>query len=39
MKIAVSAISKNKAQFVQRFCDSAKDADLICIADRARYGI
>lgn len=33
MKIAVSAISKNEAQFVQRFCDSAKDADLICIAD------
>ena len=33
MKIAVSAISKNEAEFVQRFCDSAKDADLICIAD------
>jgi tetratricopeptide (TPR) repeat protein len=33
LKIAVSAISKNEAQFVQRFCDSAKDADLICIAD------
>ena len=33
MKIAISAISKNEAQFVQRFCDSAKDADLICIAD------
>jgi tetratricopeptide (TPR) repeat protein len=33
MKIAVSAISKNEAAFVQRFCDSAKDADLICIAD------
>jgi tetratricopeptide (TPR) repeat protein len=33
MKIAVYAISKNEAQFVQRFCDSAKDADLILIAD------
>ena len=33
MKIAISAISKNEAQFVQRFCDSAQDADLICIAD------
>jgi len=33
MKIAISAISKNEAQFVHRFCDSAKDADLICIAD------
>ena len=33
MKIAISAISKNEAAFVQRFCDSAKDADLICIAD------
>lgn len=33
LKIAVSAISKNEAEFVQRFCDSAKDADLICIAD------
>lgn len=33
MKIAISAISKNEAQFVKRFCDSAKNADLICIAD------
>jgi glycosyltransferase involved in cell wall biosynthesis len=33
MKIAVYAISKNEGQFVQRFCDSAKDADLILIAD------
>lgn len=33
LKIAVSAISKNEADFVKRFCDSAKDADLICIAD------
>lgn len=33
MKIAVYAISKNEEQFVYRFCDSAKDADLILIAD------
>ena len=33
LKICVYAISKNEAQFVQRFCDSAKDADLILIAD------
>lgn len=33
MKIAVSAISKNEAQFVERFCKSAIDADLILIAD------
>lgn len=33
MKICVYAISKNEAQFVQRFCESAKDADLILIAD------
>lgn len=33
MKIAVYAISKNEAQFVQRFCESAKDADLVLIAD------
>lgn len=33
MKIAVSAISKNEAQFVERFCKSAEDADLILIAD------
>lgn len=33
LKIAVYAISKNEEQFVQRFCESAKDADLILIAD------
>ena len=33
MKIAVYAISKNEEQFVQRFCESAKDADMILIAD------
>jgi tetratricopeptide (TPR) repeat protein len=33
MKIAVYAISKNEEDFVTRFCDSAKDADLILIAD------
>lgn len=33
MKIAVYAISKNEEQFVERFCASAKDADLILIAD------
>lgn len=33
MKIAVNAISKNEAQFVERFCKSAIDADLILIAD------
>lgn len=33
LKIAVYAISKNEEQFVQRFCDSAKDADLVLIAD------
>lgn len=33
MKIAVYAISKNEEQFVKRFCESAKDADLILIAD------
>lgn len=33
MKIAIYAISKNEAQFVKRFCESAKDADLILIAD------
>lgn len=33
MKIAVYAISKNEEQFVKRFCDSAKDADYILIAD------
>lgn len=33
MKIAVYAISKNEEQFVKRFCESAKEADLILIAD------
>jgi glycosyltransferase involved in cell wall biosynthesis len=33
MKIAIYAISKNEEAFVQRFCESAKDADLILIAD------
>ena len=33
LKICVYAISKNEEQFVERFCQSAKDADLILIAD------
>jgi glycosyltransferase involved in cell wall biosynthesis len=33
VKIAVYAIAKNEEQFVERFCASAKDADLILIAD------
>jgi glycosyltransferase involved in cell wall biosynthesis len=33
LKIAVYAISKNEEQFVQRFCESAAQADLILIAD------
>jgi glycosyltransferase involved in cell wall biosynthesis len=33
LKIAVYAISKNEEEFVNRFCDSAKDADLVLIAD------
>lgn len=33
MKIAVYAISKNEEQFVERFCQSAQDADYIVIAD------
>lgn len=33
MKIAVYAISKNEEQFVERFCESAKQADTILIAD------
>lgn len=33
LKICVYAISKNEEQFVQRFCESAKDADMILIAD------
>ena len=33
MKIAISAIAKNESQFVERFCESAREADLIQIAD------
>lgn len=33
MKICVYAISKNEDAFVERFCNSARDADLILIAD------
>lgn len=33
LKICVYAISKNEEMFVERFCQSAKDADLILIAD------
>jgi glycosyltransferase involved in cell wall biosynthesis len=33
MKICVNAIAKNEANFIPRFCESAKDADLILIAD------
>lgn len=33
MKIAVYAIAKNEEQFVERFCESAKEADVILIAD------
>jgi tetratricopeptide (TPR) repeat protein len=33
MKICVYAISKNEAHFVERFCNSASDADLVLIAD------
>lgn len=33
LKICVYAISKNEAHFVKRFCESAKEADLILIAD------
>jgi hypothetical protein len=33
MKIAAYAISKNEEQFVKRFCESAKEADVILIAD------
>ena len=33
LKICVYAISKNEEMFVERFCNSAKDADLVLIAD------
>lgn len=33
MRICVYAISKNEEQFVDRFCEAAKDADLILLGD------
>lgn len=33
MKVAVYSISKNEEQFIKRWADSAKDADLILLAD------
>ncbi len=33
MKIAVYAISKNEEMFAERFCEAAKDADMIVVAD------
>jgi len=33
LKICVYAISKNEEQFMERFCRSAEDADLVLIAD------
>lgn len=33
MKIAVYAIAKNEAKHVERFCQSARDADVIFVAD------
>lgn len=33
MKIAVYAIALNEAKFVQRFCEAAREADLIFVAD------
>ena len=33
LKIAVYAISKNEQEFVKRFCESAKEADIVLIAD------
>jgi glycosyltransferase involved in cell wall biosynthesis len=33
LRICVYAISKNEEQFVERFAESAKDADLIMVAD------
>lgn len=33
MKIAVYAISKNEEQFVERFAEACKDADLVMVAD------
>ena len=33
LKIAICAIAKNEVEFIPRFCESAKEADLILIAD------
>jgi glycosyltransferase involved in cell wall biosynthesis len=33
LRICVYAISKNEEMFVERFCEAAKDADMIMIAD------
>lgn len=33
LKIAVYAISKNEEKFIEQFCNSAKEADLVLIAD------
>lgn len=33
LKIAICAIAKNEVEFIHRFCESAKEADLIMIAD------
>lgn len=33
MKIAVYAIAKNEEQFVERFCESVKDADYVLVGD------
>lgn len=33
LRIAVYAINKDEAHFIPRFCESAKDADLVMIAD------
>jgi glycosyltransferase involved in cell wall biosynthesis len=33
LKIAVYAIALNESQFVDRFCDSARDADIIVVGD------
>ena len=33
LKIAVYAISKNEAMFAERFCEAAKDADMVVVAD------
>lgn len=35
-EIAIYAIAKNEAKFVKRFCESAKDADLMLIADEIK---